>query len=92
MREDDIIVVAELDRFGRNNKEITSVMIQMQGNGAPLEILILQSLSGIQDDNLKRLNDLIIELFKYTAGNERKQICVTYEKIVKMLGKRCPYN
>lgn len=75
IREDDIIVVSELDRIGRNNKEITSIMNQIQDKGATLEILNLPSLNGIQDDNLRRLlNNLIIELFKYTAENERKQI------------------
>ncbi|WP_406718111.1 recombinase family protein [Vagococcus fluvialis] len=75
IREDDIIVVSELDRLGRNNKEITNIMNQIQDKGATLEILNLPSLNGIQDDNLRRLlNNLIIELFKYTAENERKQI------------------
>ena len=75
IREDDIIDVSELDRLGRNNKEITSIMNQIQDKGATLEILNLPSLNGIQDDNLRRLlNNLIIELFKYTAENERKQI------------------
>lgn len=75
IREDDIIVVAELDRLGRNNKEVTSVMNQIQDKGATLEILNMPSLSGIQDGNLRRvLNNLIIELLKYTAENERKQI------------------
>lgn len=75
IRESDIIVVTELDRLGRNNKEITYIMNQIQEKNATLEILNLPSLSGIQDDNLRRLlNNLIIELFKYTAENERKQI------------------
>ncbi|MCO5497099.1 recombinase family protein [Enterococcus innesii] len=75
IREDDIIVVSELDRLGRNNKEVTNIMDQIQDKGATLEILNLPSLSGIKDDNLRRLlNNLIIELFKYTAENERKQI------------------
>ncbi|MGL9911123.1 recombinase family protein [Enterococcus sp. DIV0213h] len=75
IREDDIIVVSELDRLGRNNKEVTNIMNQIQDKGATLEILNLPSLSGIKDDNLRRLlNNLIIELFKYTAENERKQI------------------
>mgnify|MGYP000679757550 CR=1 FL=1 len=74
IREDDIIDVSELDRLGRNNKEITSIMNQIQDKGATLEILNLPSLNGIQDDNLRRLlNNLIIELFKYTAENEREQ-------------------
>lgn len=75
IREDDIIVVSELDRLGRNNKEITSIMNQIQDKGATLEIINLPSLNGIQDDNLRRLlNNLIIELFPYTAENDRKQI------------------
>ncbi|MBP1044417.1 recombinase family protein [Vagococcus sp. BWB3-3] len=75
IRESDIIVVTELDRLGRNNKEVTYIMNQIQEKNATLEILNLPSLSGIQDDNLRRLlNNLIIELFKYTAENERKQI------------------
>lgn len=50
-------------------------MNQIQDKGATLEILNLPSLNGIHDDNLRRLlNNLIIELFKYTAENERKQI------------------
>ena len=38
IREDDIIVMSELDRLGRNNKEITSIMNQIQDKGATLEI------------------------------------------------------
>lgn len=52
IREDDIIVVSELDRLGRNNKEITSIMKQMQDKGTTLEILNLPSLNGIQDDKI----------------------------------------
>ncbi len=75
IKEDDIIVMSELDRLEQNNKKITSIMNQIQDKGATLEILNLPSLNGIQDDNLRRLlNNLIIELFKYTAENERKQI------------------
>lgn len=75
IRKDDIIVVAELDRLGRNNKEITEIINKINEKGATLEILNLPSLSGIPDANLRRLlNNLILELFKYTAENERKQI------------------
>lgn len=59
IREDDIIVVSELDRLGRNNKEITSIMNQIQDKGTTLEILNLPSLNGIQDDNLRRLLKII---------------------------------
>lgn len=52
IREGDIVVVSELDRLGRNNKELTEVMSIIQSKGATIEILSLPSLSGIEDENL----------------------------------------
>ena len=93
IREDDIIVVSELDRIGRNNKEITSIMNQIQDKGATLEILNLPSLNGIQDDNLRRLlNNLIIELFKYTAENERKQIRERQKQGIELAKEKGKYR
>ena len=63
IREGDIVVVAELDRLGRNNKDLTEIMNIIQQKGATLEVLNLPSMSGIDDDNLRRLiNNLLIEL------------------------------
>ena len=93
IREDDIIVVSELDRLGRNNKEITSIMNQIQDKGATLEILNLPSLNGIQDDNLRRLlNNLIIELFKYTAENEREQILERQKQGIELAKEKGKYR
>ena len=75
LREGDIVVVTELDRLGRNNKELTELMHQIQQKGATLEVLNLPSMTGIEDDNLRRLiNNLMIELYKYQAESERKRI------------------
>ena len=75
IREDDIVVVAELDRLGRNNKDLTEIMNQIQQKGATLEVQNLPSMNGIEDDNLRRLiNNLVIELYKYQAESERKRI------------------
>jgi len=64
IREGDIVVIAELDRLGRNNKDLTEIMNTIQQKGA-----------GIEDDNLRRLiNNLVIELYKYQAESERKRI------------------
>ena len=93
IREDDIIVVSELDRLGRNNKEITSIMNQIQDKGATLEILNLPSLNGIQDDNLRRLlNNLIIELFKYSAENEREQILERQKQGIELAKEKGKYR
>lgn len=75
IREGDLVVVAALDRLGRNNKDLTNIMNQIHEKGATLEILNLPSLAGIQDENLRRLlNNLILELFKYQAEAERTRI------------------
>lgn len=75
IRDGDIVVVAELDRLGRNNKDLTEIMNIIQQKGATLEVLNLPSMNGIEDDNLRRLiNNLVIELYKYQAESERKKI------------------
>ena len=75
IREGDIVVVTELERLVRNNKELTEVMNDIQAKGATLEVLNLPTLRGIEDDNLRRLlNNLILELYKYQAQAERERI------------------
>ena len=75
IRDGDIVVVAELDRLGRNNKDLTEIMNVIQQKGATLEVLNLPSMNGISDDNLRRLiNNLVIELYNYQAESERKRI------------------
>ena len=70
IREGDIVVVSELDRLGRNNKDLTDIMNAIQQKNATLEVLNLPSMSGIEDDNLRRLiNNLVIELYKYQADD-----------------------
>lgn len=68
IRHGDIVVVTELDRLGRNNQDFTNLMNKIQLKGAMLEVLNLTSMSGIEDENLRRLiNNLVIELYKYQA-------------------------
>lgn len=75
IREGDIVVVSELERLGRNNKELTEVMNDIQAKGATLEVLNLPTLRGIEDENLRRLlNSLILEIYKYQAQAERERI------------------
>ena len=40
IREGDIVVVTELDRLGRNNNDLTTIMYEIQQKGATLEVLI----------------------------------------------------
>ena len=106
IREGDIVVVTELDRLGRNNKELTQIMNHITSKGATLEVLGLPSLQGIQDDNLRLLlNNFILEIYKYQAEAERQKILQRqaqgialakakgkYEQSTRNTGKRSQHN
>lgn len=55
IREGYIVIVTELDRLGRNNKDLTEIMNAIQQKGATLEVLNLPSMNGIEDENLRQL-------------------------------------
>lgn len=75
IRDDDVVIVTELDRLGRNNQDLTKIMGAIKAKGATLDILSFPSFRGIEDPNLRQLmNNLILELYKYQAESERKRI------------------
>jgi DNA invertase Pin-like site-specific DNA recombinase len=75
IRKGDIVVVTELDRLGRNNKELTETMDILKNKDVTVEILNLPSFKDIKDENLRQLlNNLILELYKYQAESERRSI------------------
>ena len=93
IREGDIVVVTELERLGRNNKELTELIHAIHQKGATLEVLNLPSLSGIQDDNLRRLlNNLILELYKYQAQAERERIRERQQQGIEAARKKGKYK
>lgn len=93
IREGDIVVVSELDRLGRNNKELTEVISEIYTKGATVEALNLPSLAGIQDDNLRRLlNNLIIEIYKYQAESERIKILERQRQGIEIAKRKGRYK
>ena len=75
LRDQDVVVITELDRLGRNNKELTEIMETIRKKGATLEILSFPTFSGIEDTNLRELlTNLILEIYKYQAESERTRI------------------
>ena len=93
IRDGDIVVVTELDRLGRNNKDLTDIMNEIQQKGATLEALNLPSMSGIQDENLRRLiNNLVVELYKYQAESERKRIKERQAQGIELAKKKGRYT
>lgn len=53
VRQGEIVVVTELDRLGRNNKERTETMNLLKNKSVTIEILNLPSFKDIQDENLR---------------------------------------
>ena len=73
IREGDIVVVTELDRLGRNNKDLTNIMNQIQQKGATLEVLNLPSMNGIEDENLRRLINIKQKRIENELKNARNK-------------------
>lgn len=75
IRDDDEVVILSLDRLGRNSRDLTDIIEQIRQKGAMLNVLNLPSFASIKDDNLRNLmTNIIIELYKYMAQEERETI------------------
>ena len=84
---------AELDRLGRNNQDLTKIMSTIQSKGATLEVLNLPSMKGIKDKNLRQLiNNLILEIYKYKAESERKDIIERQKEGIALAKKEGKYK
>ncbi|KAA9237839.1 MULTISPECIES: recombinase family protein [Aerococcus] len=89
IRSNDIVIVTELDRLGRNSHDLTEIMSKINSKGATLEVLNLPSMSGIEDENLRQLiNNLVIELYKYQAELERNKIKERQAQGIKIAKKQ----
>lgn len=75
IRDEDIVVVTEVARFGRDYKELRENIHKVNRKGATLEILNLPATTGVKDKTLRLLmNNLILELEMYRAEVERRDI------------------
>ncbi|WP_432226033.1 recombinase family protein [Limosilactobacillus fermentum] len=93
IREGDIVMVTELDRLGRNNRDLTKIMNTIQNKGATLDVLNLPSMTGIADPNLRQLmTNLIIELYKYQAESERKRIIERQQQGIALAKQQGKYH
>lgn len=93
LREGDVVIVTELERLGRNSKDLTDIMNTIQQKGATLEVLNLPSMNGIDDENLRRLiNTIVIEIYKYQAENERDIILRRQKEGITLARKKGIYK
>ena len=93
IREDDEVVVISMDRLGRNSRDISNIIEQIKHKGATINILNLPSFEGIKDRNLKNLlTNLVLEIQKYTAEQERKTLLERQQQGIKLAKERGPYK
>lgn len=93
IREDDEVVVISMDRLGRNSRDISNIIEQIKQKGATINILDLPSFEGIKDRNLKNLlTNLVLEIQKYTAEQERKTILERQKQGIKLAKERGVYK
>ena len=93
IREDDEVVVISMDRLGRNSRDISNIIEQIKQKGATINILNLPSFEGIKDRNLKNLlTNLVLEIQKYTAEQERKTILERQKQGIKLAKERGIYK
>lgn len=93
VHQNDEIVVLSLDRLGRNSEDLTQIIETIRRKGAVLNVLDLPSFEGICDRNLKALlTNLVLEVQKYTAENERQKIRERQRQGIKEAKKRGVYK
>lgn len=93
IREDDEVIVISMDRLGRNSRDISNILEQIKSKGATINILNLPSFEGIKDRNLKNLlTNLVLEIQKYTAEQERKTILERQKQGIKLAKEKGIYK
>ena len=92
IREKDTIIITELDRLGRTEKDLTYIINTINRKGANLEILSLPS-TQIEDPALNKLvNNLILEIYKYIAQQEREKIRERQKQGIALAKKQGKYT
>ncbi|EOA07662.1 recombinase family protein [Pediococcus acidilactici] len=93
IHDDDIVTVLSLDRLGRNSRDLTEVIDQIRRKGAVLDVLDLPTFAGVEDGNLRALlTNLVLEIYKYTAEEERRKILSRQRQGIKIAKKKGIYK
>ena len=83
----DIIVIKELDRMGRNNKEIKENFELIKNKGCYLEFLEnpLLSTKGKSKIEIELIQPLVLHLFGYLAEKEREKILIRQKEAYEIM-------
>ena len=85
IHDDDVVTVISLDRLGRNSRDLTDVIDKIRRRGAVLDVLDLPTFAGVEDGNLRALlTNLVLEIYKYTAEEERQKILKRQSQGIKI--------
>ena len=84
---DDVIVIKELDRIGRNNKEIKENFELIKNKGSYLVFLEnpLLSTKGKSKIEIELIQSLVLHLFGYLAEKEREKILIRQKEAYEQL-------
>lgn len=75
VRKGDVLVIAALDRLGRNANDISRIIQMLKDKGVALQTPELPDFSAIPDDNVRNMvTDLMVTVFKWQAQMERQKI------------------
>lgn len=92
LREKDVLVVAELDRLGRNMQDILDTLHELDKRGIVFRALNLPFID-TNDPTLNKLfSNLTISIFSYVAESEREKIKERQEQGVKIAKKKGIYK
>lgn len=93
IREDDELIVISLDRLSRDNDDIDKILSIIQEKGATFTALDLPSFSAVEDKNMRKmLNNMILEVFKFTSQNEREKIRKRQKEGIELAKQRGVYK
>lgn len=92
LRFDDTLVVTELDRLGRKEKDLTYIINKVNEKEASLEVLNLPTTQTSDPALNKLINNLILELYKYIAESERLRIRERQKQGIELAKKKGKYK
>lgn len=92
LRFDDTLVVTELDRLGRKEKDLTYIINKVNEKEASLEVLNLPTTQTSDPALNKLINNLILELYKYIAESERLRIRERQKQGIALAKKQGKYK
>lgn len=93
IREDDEVVVISLDRLSRDTDDIDKILREIQSKDALFTALDLPSFNAVEDKNMRKmLNNLVLEVFKFTAQNERERILERQRQGIEVAKKNGVYE